>query len=53
MPKVFITRRIPEIGPNKLRQQPGWDVQQWDSDDVISRDRLLQEVRAVKPSGPC
>jgi glyoxylate reductase len=45
MPKVFITRRIPEIGPNKLRQQSGWDVQQWDSDDVIPRDRLLQSVK--------
>ena len=45
MPKVFITRRIPEIGPDKLRQQSGWDVQQWDSDDVIPRDRLLQSAK--------
>jgi glyoxylate reductase len=45
MPKVFITRRIPEIGPQKLRQQPDWDIQQWDSDDVIPRDQLLQAVR--------
>jgi glyoxylate reductase len=45
MPKVFITRRIPEIGPRKLRAQAGWDVQQWDSDDVIPRDRLLQSVQ--------
>jgi glyoxylate reductase len=45
MPKVFITRRIPEIGPRKLRAQAGWDVQQWDSDDVIPRDRLLQSVK--------
>ena len=45
MPKVFITRRIPEIGPDKLRAQSGWDVQQWDSDDVIPRDRLLQSVK--------
>ena len=45
MPKVFITRRIPALGPQKLRQQSGWDVQQWDFDDVIPRDRLLQAVR--------
>lgn len=47
MPKVFITRRIPEIGPQKLREQRGWDVQQWDSDDVIPRDRLLREVKGA------
>ncbi|MBI3972189.1 MAG: D-glycerate dehydrogenase [Chloroflexi bacterium] len=45
MPNVFTTRRIPEIGPNKLREQPGWDVQQWNSDDVIPRDRLLQSIK--------
>ncbi len=45
MPKVFITRRIPEIGPSKLRAQPGWEVRQWERDDVIPRDRLLQEVK--------
>ena len=45
MPKVFITRRIPEIGPKKLHAQTGWDVQQWDSDDVIPRATLLQSVK--------
>jgi glyoxylate reductase len=45
MPKVFVTRRIPEIGPAKLRAQAGWDVEQWDSDDVVPRDRLLEAVR--------
>ena len=44
MPKVFVTRRIPEVGPDKLRSQPGWDVQQWDSDDVIPRAKLLEAV---------
>ncbi len=44
MPKVFITRRIPEIGPNKLRGQAGWEVQQWDSDDVIPRETLLRSI---------
>jgi glyoxylate reductase len=45
MPKVFVTRRIPEIGPQKLRQQPGWEVGQWERDEVISRETLLQSVR--------
>lgn len=45
MPKVYITRRIPAIGPKKLRAQSGWDVGQWDSDDVIPRDRLLREAK--------
>jgi glyoxylate reductase len=47
MPKVFITRRIPEVGPQKLRRQAGWDVQQWDKDEVIPRDDLLQSVRGA------
>jgi glyoxylate reductase len=47
MPKVFITRRIPEVGPQKLRRQAGWDVQQWDKDEVIPRDVLLQSVRGA------
>lgn len=45
MPKVYVTRRIPEIGPQKLRRQTAWDVQQWDSDDVIPREQLLQHIR--------
>ena len=45
MPNVFVTRRIPEVGPRKLRQQAGWEVRQWDSDDVIPRDRLLAAIR--------
>lgn len=45
MPKVFVTRRIPEVGPQKLRQQSGWEVAQWDRDEVIPRDTLLQLVR--------
>ncbi len=45
MPKVFVTRRIPEVGPQKLRRQSGWEVAQWDRDEVIPRDTLLQSVR--------
>ena len=45
MPKVFITRNIPAVGPQKLRQQSGWDVQQWEKDEVIPRETLLQAVK--------
>jgi glyoxylate reductase len=45
MPKVFITRNIPDVGPQKLRRQSGWDVQQWEKDEVIPRDVLLQSVK--------
>lgn len=45
MPKVFVTRRIPEVGPQKLRQQAGWEVGQWERDVVIPRATLLQSVR--------
>jgi glyoxylate reductase len=45
MPKVFITRNIPAVGPLKLRQQSGWDVQQWEKDEVIPRETLLQAVK--------
>ena len=44
MPKVFITRNIPAVGPQKLRQQSGWDVQQWEKDEVVPREALLQAV---------
>lgn len=45
MPKVFVTRRIPEVGPQKLRQQGGWEVGQWERDEVVPRETLLQSVR--------
>jgi glyoxylate reductase len=45
MAKVFVTRRIPDSGPALLREQPGWVVRQWESDEVIPRDRLLSGVQ--------
>jgi glyoxylate reductase len=39
---VFVTRRIPEAGVQLLRES--CDVRQWDSDDVIPRNELLQKV---------
>lgn len=47
MPKVFITRNIPAIGPDKLRQQTGWEINQWERDDVIPRDTLLKAVQGA------
>ena len=41
--KVFITRNIPHVGPEKLRAT-GWQVDQWESDDVIPRATLLERV---------
>lgn len=43
MPTIYVTRRIPESGPNLLREH--FTVRQWDSDDVIPRDVLLREVQ--------
>ena len=43
MPTVYVTRRIPENGPELLREH--FTVRQWDSDDVIPRDVLLREVQ--------
>ena len=42
--KVFITRNIPVVGPEKLRAT-GWDVDQWAHDEVIPRATLLERVR--------
>ncbi len=47
MPKVFITRNIPAIGPDKLRKQSGWEIDQWSKDEVIPRDELLRRVKGA------
>lgn len=47
MPKVFITRNIPSVGPEKLRQQSGWEIDQWAKDEVIPRDELLRRVKGA------
>lgn len=44
-PKVYVTRRVPEIGLTMLREH--CDVRQWDSDEVCPRDVLLREVADV------
>jgi len=47
MPKVFITRNIPAIGPEKLRKQSEWEIDQWAKDVVIPRDELLRRVKGA------
>ncbi len=42
-PRVYVTRRIPEIGINLLREH--FDVRVWDSDDVVPREVLLEELK--------
>mgnify|MGYP000598561597 CR=1 FL=1 len=42
MPKVYVTRRVPEASVELLRSVT--EVRQWDSDDVVPRSVLLQEV---------
>ncbi|CAD5244548.1 Glyoxylate reductase [Thermococcus camini] len=45
MPKVFITRAIPENGIELLREH--FQVEVWDSEHEIPREVLLQKVREV------
>jgi glyoxylate reductase len=41
--KVYITRNIPEAGPERLRET-GWAVDHWASDNVIPRATLLENI---------
>jgi glyoxylate/hydroxypyruvate reductase len=43
-PKVFVTRRVPQIGVDLLRTA-GCQVSQWDSDDPVPQGELLKGVR--------
>ena len=46
MPKVFITRKIPEPGPTLLKQA-GFEVEISDFDGVLPREKLLEKVKGV------
>jgi glyoxylate reductase len=46
MAKVFITRKIPEVGPNLLKQA-GFEVEISPQDEIISREDLLKKVRGA------
>ena len=45
MAKVFVTRKIPQIGLELLK---GTDFKVWEEDRVIPRDVLLERVRGVE-----
>jgi len=44
--KVFITRKIPEAGPNLLRQA-GFEVEVSDFDGVLPKEKLLEKVKGA------
>jgi glyoxylate reductase len=46
MPKVFVTREIPEEGINLLKEK-GYDVEVSDFDGVLPREQLLEKVRGA------
>lgn len=46
MLKVFITRKIPEVG-EKLLREAGFEVEVSDFDGVLPREQLLQKVNGV------
>lgn len=45
LPKVFVTRKVPEDGINYLRNKA--EVTQWDSDDAIPREELKKRVKGI------
>ncbi|XP_053386391.1 glyoxylate reductase/hydroxypyruvate reductase-like [Mercenaria mercenaria] len=45
LPKVFVTRKVPEDGIKYLRNKA--EVTQWNSDDAIPRGELKERVRGV------
>jgi len=46
MTTVFVTRRIPRLASERIRDAIG-DVRQWESDEVIERPTLLEQVAGV------
>ena len=45
LPKVFVTRKVPEDGINYLRNKAV--VTQWGSDDAITREELKKCVKGI------
>lgn len=48
MPKVFVTRKIPEAGIVKLRNA-GYEVEINPEDGVLSKEELIKQVKRIKP----
>ncbi|PIV38664.1 MAG: D-glycerate dehydrogenase, partial [Candidatus Portnoybacteria bacterium CG02_land_8_20_14_3_00_45_8] len=46
MPKVFVTRQIPESGI-KLLREANFEVEVSDFDGVLPREQLLQKVKGA------
>lgn len=46
MPKVFITRKIPEAGINLLKEK-GFEVEISDFDGVLPREQLLEKIKGA------
>jgi glyoxylate reductase len=44
MPKIFVTRRIPEAGINLLKEK-GYEVEVSDFDGVLPREKLLEKIK--------
>jgi len=47
MPRVFVTRKIPDEGLNLLRMDGEIDLDIWEKDCVISRKELLRRVEGI------
>jgi len=46
MPKIFITRAIPEAGVNLLKEK-GYEVEVSDFDGVLPREQLLEKIKGA------
>jgi glyoxylate reductase len=46
MPKIFITRKIPETGINLLKEK-GYDVEISDFDGILPREQLFQRIKGA------
>ena len=46
MPKIFITRQIPEAGINLLKEKE-FDVEVSDFDGVLQREQLLEKIKGA------
>ncbi|QQG42424.1 MAG: D-glycerate dehydrogenase [Candidatus Giovannonibacteria bacterium] len=48
MPKIFVTRKIPEAGISKLKSA-GYEVEVNPEDRALTKDELIKQVKRVKP----
>ncbi len=46
MPKIYITRRIPESGINKLKEK-GYDIAISEEDRVLSKEEIIQNAKGA------